>query len=117
MWRSYLCSPQQVGEDGKPVGRELLQLQGDDGQGQCGALELPELVAGHTVLHLPGPQHCLAARGRLLRTPTAPGRERGGRGEEGQVRVGGDQQGVELQEEQEEEEKELKVSKATLLLS
>lgn len=74
-------------------------------------------MAGHTVLHLPSPQHCLAARGRLLRRPTAQGREReGGRGEEGQVRVGGDQQGMELQEEQ-EEEKELKVSKATLLLS
>lgn len=104
----YLCSPQQVGEDRKPVGCELLQLQGDDGQGQCGALELPELVASHTVLYLPGPQHRLAARGRLLRMLPVPG---GG----GQVRVGGDQQGVELQEQQEELE-ELKVSKVYQLL-
>lgn len=62
----YLCFPQQVGKNGEPVGRQSLQLQSDDGQSQYGALELPELVAGHAVLHLPGPQRRLEA-GPVLR--------------------------------------------------
>lgn len=103
---SYLCFLQQIGEDGEPVGRQRLQLQSDDGQGQRGALELPELVAGHTVLHLPGPQRRLEARRPLLtprpggkqsgvccRVPADAGAEPDGRNE---VRVAGDEQGVEL---------------------
>ncbi|KAF3841092.1 hypothetical protein F7725_006954, partial [Dissostichus mawsoni] len=70
---------QQVGKYGEPIGREHLQLQGDDGQGQRGALELPELVAGHTVLHLPGPQRRLDPRGPLLK-PRPRGRRPGVRG-------------------------------------
>ena len=103
---SYLRFLQQIREDGEPVGREHLQLQSDDGQGQRGAFELPELVAGHTVLHLPGPQHRLEARRRLLmpraggeqtrvccQVPVHAGAEPDGRNE---VRVAGDEQGVEL---------------------
>lgn len=103
---SYLCFFQQVCEDREPVWNERLQLQGDDGQGQRGAFELPELVAGHTVLHLPGPQHRLEAQRRLLMPRTGgehtgvccavPGHacaELDGRDE---VRVAGDEQGVEL---------------------
>lgn len=103
---SYLCFLQQIGEDGEPVGRQRLQLQSDDGQGQRGALELPKLVAGHTVLHLPGPQRRLEARRPLLmprpggkqsgvccRVPADAGAEPDGRNE---VRVAGDEQGVEL---------------------
>ena len=92
---SYLCFLQQIGEDGEPVRRERLQLQSDDGQGQRGALELPKLVAGHTVLHLPGPQRRLEARRRLLRPQLREdaGAEPDGRNE---VRVAGDEQGVEL---------------------
>ncbi|KAG7215399.1 hypothetical protein INR49_022524 [Caranx melampygus] len=89
-----------VGEDGEPIRCQRLQLQGDDGQSQRGAFELPELVAGHTVLHLPGPQRRLEARRRLLRPRPGgklPGVEAGaepdGRNEVG---VGGDEQGVEL---------------------
>lgn len=100
MQSSYLCFLQQIREDGEPVGRERLQLQGDDGQGQRGALELPKLVAGHTVLHLPGPQHRLAVGGRLLKpskvrcwVAAGAGAEPNGRNE---VRVAGDEQGVEL---------------------
>lgn len=102
---SYLCFFQQIREDGEPVGNEHLQLQSDDGQGQRGASELPELVAGHTVLHLPGPQHRLEARRSLLTRPRweptgarrgVPGHacaEPDGRNE---VRVAGDEQGMEL---------------------
>lgn len=103
---SYLCFLQQIRQDGEPVGSEYLQLQSDDGQSQCGAFELPKLVAGHTVLHLPGPQHCLEARRHLLmpqpggkrigvccRVPVDTGAEPDGRN---QVRVAGDKQGVEL---------------------
>ena len=98
---SYLRFLQQVGKYGEPIGREHLQLQGDDGQGQRGALELPELVAGHTVLHLPGPQRRLEPRGPLLK-PRPRGRRpgvRGGTQPDGrsEVRVAGDEQGVELQ--------------------
>lgn len=103
---SYLCFFQQVCEDWEPVWNECLQLQGDDGQGQRGAFELPELVAGHTVLHLPGPQHRLEAQRRLL-MPRTCGEQTGaccvvpghacakldGRDE---VRVARDEQGVEL---------------------
>lgn len=103
---SYLCFLQQVSEDREPVRCERLQLQGDDGQGQCGALELPKLVAGHTVLHLPGPQRRLEARRPLLmprpggehtgvcrQVPADAGAEPDGRNEVG---VAGDEQGVEL---------------------
>lgn len=102
---SYLCFFQQIREDGEPVRNEHLQLQSDDGQGQRGASELPELVAGHTVLHLPGPQHRLEARRSLLTRPRweptgarrgVPGHacaEPDGRNE---VRVAGDEQGMEL---------------------
>lgn len=102
---SYMCFLQQVGQDGEPVGRERLQLQGDDGQGQRGAFELPELVAGHTVLHLPGAQRHLEARGLLLR-PGTGGERAGGRGRvhtgaqtDGRMEVGvaRDEQGVELE--------------------
>lgn len=106
MHLSYLYFLQQIRQDGEPVGSEHLQLQSDDGQSQCGAFELPKLVAGHTVLHLPGPQHCLEARRHLLmpqpggeRTgvccwvPVDAGAEPDGRN---QVRVAGDKQGVEL---------------------
>ncbi len=81
--RSDLCFPQQVGKDREPIRRQPLQLQGDDGQSQHGALELPELVAGHTVLHLPGPQRRLEARALL-------------RAGQHQPRVSGHQQAVEL---------------------
>lgn len=102
---SYLCFFQQICEDREPVRDERLQLQSDDGQGQCGAFELPELVAGHTVLHLPGPQHRLEARRSLLmpfrweqtgahcRVPGHACAKPDGRNE---ARVAGDEQGVEL---------------------
>lgn len=112
MHRSHLCFLQQICEDGEPVGRERFQLQGDDGQGQRGALELPELVAGHTVLHLPGPQRHLEARGPLLRSPPGGGhvgvRGRDARAEpdgRNEVRVAGDEQGVELEPREEERRK------------
>ncbi|KAI3373845.1 hypothetical protein L3Q82_022425 [Scortum barcoo] len=108
-------SLQQIGEDREPVGRERLQLQSDDGQGQRGALELPKLVAGHTVLHLPGPQRRLEAwRGLLIprpsrkqigvrcRVPADAGAEPDGWNE---VRVTGDEQGVELDRRRAEEMK------------
>lgn len=103
---SYLCFFQQVCEDREPVWNERLQLQSDDGQGQRGAFELPELVAGHTVLHLPSPQHRLEAQRRLL-MPRTDGEQTGARcrvpdhacakpdGQD-EVRVAGDEQGVEL---------------------
>lgn len=63
-------------------------------------------MAGHTVLHLPGPQRRLEARGRLLMpelagihtgvccgVPADAGAEPDGRNEVG---VAGDEQGVEL---------------------
>lgn len=103
---SYLCFLQQIGQHGEPVGREHLQLQSDDGQGQCGALELPKLVASHTVLHLPGPQrHLEAGRSFLMPRPSGEnagvrcrvradaGSETNGRDEVG---VDGDEHGVEL---------------------
>lgn len=102
---SYLCFFQQIREDGEPVGNEHLQLQGDDGQGQRGASELPELVAGHTVLHLPGPQHRLEARRRLLKRSRreqagarggVPGHACAKPDGRNEVRVAGDEQGMEL---------------------
>lgn len=102
---SYLCFFQQIREDGEPVRNQHLQLQGDDGQGQRGAFELPELVAGHTVLHLPGPQHRLEARRSLLnhfrRQPTGahggvPGHACAKPDGRNEVRVAGDEQGMEL---------------------
>lgn len=104
-YSSYLCLFQQIREDREPVRNEHLQLQSDDGQGQRGAFELPELVAGHTVLHLPGPQHRLEARRRLLMrfrweqtgahcgVPGHACAKPDGRNE---VRVAGDEQGMEL---------------------
>lgn len=83
---AYLCFIQQFDEDREPVGGERLQLQGDDRQGQRGALALPELVAGHTVLHLPGPQL------RLEAGPLLSGRE------QEEVRMARQQQGTELWE-------------------
>lgn len=81
----YLCFSQQVGKNGEPIRRQPLQLQSDDGQSQYGALELPELVAGHTVLHLPGPQRRLEARSLL-------------RAGQHQLGMPGHQQAVELRE-------------------
>lgn len=83
---AYLCFIQQFDENGEPVRGERLQLQGDDRQGQRGTLALPELVAGHTVLHLPGPQL------RLEAGPFLNGRE------QEEVRVTRKQQGTELWE-------------------
>lgn len=124
---SYLCFLQQLGEDGEPVGRERLQLQSDDGQGQRGALELPKLVAGHTVLHLSGPQRRLEACGPLLmlrpagkhtgvswRVPADARAEPDGRNE---VRVAGDEQGVELDRRGVGEERDQNVSIMMSLLS
>lgn len=117
---SYLCFLQQVCEHREPVWCERLQLQSDDGQGQRGALKLPELVAGHTVLHLPGPQRRLEARRCLLmpeparkhtgvrrRVPAVAGAEPDGRNEVG---VAGDEQGVELDEQRNEEKRDQNVS-------
>lgn len=99
---SYLCFLQQVGKDWEPVGCERLQLQSDDGQGQRWALELPKLVAGHTMLHLPGPQRRLEARRSLLMV--GPGGKQSGvrcrvpanTNGRNEVGVAGDEQGVEL---------------------
>lgn len=113
---SYLCFFQQICEDWEPVWNQHLQLQSDDGQGQRGAFELPKLVAGHTVLHLPGPQHRLEARRRLLR-PQSGGEQTGARcGVPGhacaepdgrnEVRVAGDEQGMELGREESGEERD-----------
>ena len=101
---------QQVGDHGEPLGRERLQLQGDDGQGQRGALELPKLVAGHTVLHLPGPQRRLEDRGPLLMAGPAGGRageparwtEWGGGGRRRAGRGTGDRDGRGEEEEQDQ---------------
>lgn len=98
---SHLCYLHQVGADGEPISSQHLELQSDDGQSQRGALELPKLVAGHTVLHLSGPQRHLEAWGPVLmlhygtthfRVHT--GAQADGRDEEGVAR---DEQGVELQ--------------------
>lgn len=124
---SYLCFLQQIGEDGEPVRRERLQFQSDDGQGQRGALELPKLVAGHTVLHLPGPQRCLEARGCLL-TPRSCGKQTGvccripadaGAGPDGrnEVRVAGDEQGVELDQSEQRNKQEERDQNFSIMMS
>lgn len=104
-YSSYLCFFQQICEDREPVRNEHLQLQSDDGQGQCGAFELPELVAGHTVLHLPGPQHrleawrCLLMHFRWEQTGAhcgVPGHTCAKSNGRNEVRVAGDEQGMEL---------------------
>lgn len=72
-------------------------------------------MAGHTVLHLPGPQHRLEARRRLLmrvrREQTGarcgvPGHACSGPDGRNEVRVAGDEQGVELDRVEREEKGE-----------
>lgn len=61
----HLCLLEQFDDEGKPVRNQFLHFQADDGQGQHGALELKELVAGQAVQQLLGEQSHMLGRVHL----------------------------------------------------